>query len=653
LYRLLPSRLPPLPWWARAADVLTLTLLLVTPIVAATGGFRTELFGQRISIRSVDRLVLLALVITSLRHWRVRTPSLIERVRFFPERVPEGSADRSPLAADEHALFSDEPRPWLRIALEIAGVVAGFSLLVVVMTWPHAAALDTAPDLGDPLFSTWRLAWVAHQIIRDPLHLFDGNIFHPERLTLTYSDSHLALGLMAAPFLWMGAHQFIVYNVLFLSTFALSGAAMFALVRSLTGRIDAALVAGVIFTIYPYRFEHYSHLELQATFWMPLLLLALHRAFKRGRLVDGVAAGLLMGLQTLSSLYYGVFLTVFLIPVCVALWIHSRAPRAAIRGLIGGAVVAAAMIAPVAAAYTANRAMVGERPFGAVEVYSARGTDYLAAHWRSARYGVSARFQGEKDPVDHKPECELFPTVTPVALTLVGMWPPLSAARIGYVSALALAFDSSLGVNGSVYPLLYEYWPGFRALRVPARFSILVGLTLTVLAGYGIARMTNGRRPAVRWTITGVALAAALIEMQPRNALEPVWMEPPAIYASLPREPGVVLAELPMPTDEASLWMDIRADYNSTFHWQKVVNGASGHFPDTYLQLFARLQEFPRDKAMAYLRERGVTHVALFQSFYIHDRYARVIREIGERTDLELLAVAPFRGGESRLYRLK
>jgi hypothetical protein len=653
LYRLLPSRLPPLPRWARAADVLTLTLLLISPIVAATGGFRTDLFGLRVSVRSVDRLILLALIITSVRHWFVRAPSLIQRVRSFPERVPADSADRAPLALDEHALFADSPKPLRRVVLEIAGVVAGFGLLVAVMTWPQAATLDSAPDPGDPLFSTWRLAWVAHQIVRDPIHLFDGNIFHPERLTLTYSDSHLVLGLMAAPFLWMGAHQFIVYNVVFLSMFALSGAAMFALVKSLTGRVDAALVAGVIFAVYPYRFEHYSHLELQATLWIPLLLLALHRAFSRGRLADGVAAGLLMGLQTLSSLYYGVFLTVFLIPVCVALWMHSRVPRPAIRGLIGGAVIAAAMIAPVAAAYTANQAMVGERPFGAVEVYSARGTDYLAAHWRSARYGESAQFPGERDPVDHRPECELFPTVTPVVLALVGMWPPLSAARIGYVSALALAFDASLGVNGSVYPQLYEYWPGFRALRVPARFSILVGLTIAVLAGYGIARMANGRRPAVRWTIAGVALAAVLIEMQPRNVLEPVWMEPPAIYASLPREPGVVLAELPMPTDELSLWADTRANYNSTFHWQKVVNGASGHFPATYLQLFARLQEFPRDKAMEYLRERGVTHVALYQTFYVHDRYARVIREIGERTDVELLAVAPFRGRESRLYRLK
>jgi hypothetical protein len=642
-YRLLPSRLPPLPWWARAADALTLTLPLVAPIVAATGGFRESFYGIQVSVRSVDRLIFYALVIGAARHLAVRSPTLLQRLRAFPERVPADAADRAPLAPDEHALFPARSS-FPRAALRFAGVLAGYGLLVVAMTWPQAVALDSVPDVGDPLFSTWRLAWIAHQIVRDPLHLFDGNIFYPERLTLTFSDSHIVLGLMTAPFLWAGAHQLVVYNVLFLTLIVLSGATMFVLVNALTGRADAAMVAGVLFTLYPYRFEHYSHLELQATLWMPLLLLAIHRAFKGGRLRHGLTAGLLMGLQTLSSLYYGVYLTVYLLPICGVLWLHSRVARPAIRGLIAGAIIAAVMIAPVAAAYAANRSMVGERPYGEIEFYSAQGTDYLTAHWRSLRYGDIR--------AEQRPERGLFPTVTPVALAVVGVWPPLSAARIGYVSALALAFDASLGVNGGVYHTLLKYSPGFRALRVPARFSLLVGMTLTVLAGYGVARVTRSRGQAARWTFAVLACAAAMFEMWPRNILEPAWMEPPAIYASLPNGPGVVLAELPMPLDDLTMWQDTRSDYNATFHWRKVVNGSSGHFPASYLQLVARLQSFPDDSAMEYLRERGVTHVAVHQKFYIHDRYARVARELDARTDVELVASCTFLGAESRLYRL-
>jgi hypothetical protein len=600
-------------------------------------------YGVQISVRSVDRLILYALIITAIRHWRLRSPSLPERLRAFHERVPEDADDRAPLAPDEVALFPE--RSLLRALLEFAGLAAAYGLLVVVMTWPQAARLDLVPDLGDPLFSTWRLAWTAHQIVRDPLHLFDGNIFYPERLTLTYSDSHVVLGLMSAPFLWAGFHQLAVYNALFLSMFALSGATTFLFVRALTGRPDVALVSGVLFTLYPYRFEHYSHLELQATFWIPLLLLAIHRAFKRGRLRDGLAAGLLMGLQTLSSLYYGVFLTVYLLPIGGVLWLHSRVARRAVRGLAGGVVVAAVVVAPVAAAYVANRSMVGERPFGVIETYSAQGSDYLAPHWRVARYGTVG-------VTDHRPECELFPTIAPVALAVVGMWPPLSSARIGYVLALALSFDASLGSNGAIYQVLYDYAPAFRALRVPARFSVLVGMTLTVLAGYGLARITRPRGPLVRWTVAVAAAAIGIFEMTPRNELIPAWMEPPEVFASLPNDPGVVLVELPMPLEELTIWEDARVDYNSTFHWRKVVNGSSGHFPESYLQLFVRLQTFPRDGSVDYLKERGVTHVAIHQKFYIHDRYARTIQDLEGRSDIVLVATGTFLDRESRLYRL-
>ena len=146
----------------------------------------------------------------------------------------------------------------------------GFSVLVVALTWPQARHLDSVPDIGDPLFSIWRIAWISHQIVRDPLRLFDGNMFYPERLTLTYSDSVIVPAMMGAPLFWIGVHPVLIYNLLLLSGFVFSGVTMFLLVRALTGRIDAAIVAGALFALYPYRYEHYPHLELEMTMWMPL-----------------------------------------------------------------------------------------------------------------------------------------------------------------------------------------------------------------------------------------------------------------------------------------------------------------------------------------------------------------------------------------------
>ena len=40
----------------------------------------------------------------------------------------------------------------------LALLVAGFSVLAVALTWPQVRHLDSVPDMGDPLFSIWRIA---------------------------------------------------------------------------------------------------------------------------------------------------------------------------------------------------------------------------------------------------------------------------------------------------------------------------------------------------------------------------------------------------------------------------------------------------------------------------------------------------------------
>jgi hypothetical protein len=71
-----------------------------------------------------------------------------------------------------------------------AKVIAFFSLLTAVMTWPQAASIATAAkDHQDVYFNMWRFAWVAHALATSPTRLFDGNIFHHEPRTLQLLSS--------------------------------------------------------------------------------------------------------------------------------------------------------------------------------------------------------------------------------------------------------------------------------------------------------------------------------------------------------------------------------------------------------------------------------------------------------------------------------
>ena len=70
--------------------------------------------------------------------------------------------------------------------------------LTVLVTWPQALHIATRVAAhDDPLFSIWRLAWIAHALATDPAPLFDANIFHPATKTLTFSDAMLLEGALA------------------------------------------------------------------------------------------------------------------------------------------------------------------------------------------------------------------------------------------------------------------------------------------------------------------------------------------------------------------------------------------------------------------------------------------------------------------------
>jgi hypothetical protein len=648
----MPSRRERLPWWARAADAGAIALLLLALFVAIKGGFVVSPADIRISVRSEWRVLVWAGILLLARHLLVRDLPLHRRVICGVGALARAAG---PLPDDTSSSSQDAPdrRPrekrLLAYALWGAGIVAFFALLTAAMTYPQVRLMPNAVSLnyGDPLFSTWRLAWVAHQLPRDPLNLFNANIFHPEPGTLAFSDAMLVPALMAAPLLWVGVPQLVAYNLLFLSGFALSGAAMFLLVRSLTGSSGAALLAGFIFAFLPYRYMHYAHLELQMAQWMPLCLWALHRTVKHGRTRDGLLTGLFLALQTLSSWYYGIFLVTFMAPVGAALLIAEGASRAraSIRALAAGGLLAALLVVPMSVPYFSARENVGERPESEIRFYSATPRNYLAAHPQNVLFGPHTSSLGGQ-------ERELFMGFFVPLIALVGLWPPLSAARIAYALGLVLAFDVSLGFNGMLYPWLHEYVLPYRGLRVPARMAMVVGLGLAILAGYGAARLLRivpGRRAnAALFLLLALVVSA---EYRSVPMLKKVWTNPPPIYDALPAQSSSVLLELPLLQPDISL--EPIYMYFSTFHWNALVNGYSGFSPPSYQQLHEHMEHFPDEVSIAELRRRGVTHVVVHGALYARaGEYEQMVARLDRCEQLRHVTDVQWQGRQTRMYRL-
>jgi len=534
----------------------------------------------------------------------------------------------------------------------LAACLVLFSLLTAIMTYPQILHMrDGVHDDGDPMMVTWVLAWVAHQLPRAPAHLFDANIFYPERNTLAYSETLIVPGMAAAPLFWLGLGPILVYNIVFLAGFALSGVGVALLVRRLTGHTGAAILAGIVFAFPPYRIDHYAHLQLQQTQFIPLSLFAFHRLLDTGRLRDGVLLGLFVACQMLSCMYYGIFLIPYMAVVCGTMLIAARAmPRERLVALLAAVAIAMVVMIPTARAYLAAREVVGERGREDVAESSATWRNYLAPPELNAVYGkVFARFM--------QPERRLFPGFVAVALAIVGLWPPLNAIRLAYGLGLLLAFDVSLGFNGLLYPALYDYFLPFKALRVPARMGLMVGFSLAILAGYGVARIA-GRLGSgwARRAVVGALGALMLVEY----ASKPIqlWtapLSPPPAYADIVRDrgdsPTAVLFEYPI-----GLIEDAAYSYYSTFHWQWLVNGYSGFFPPSYRRLASAMPDFPDEPSMDAIRSHGVRYLVIHGEYLRGDRYKTLIPQLDRRPDLTLVTRHPWatlsKHSEISVYRL-
>jgi hypothetical protein len=495
---------------------------------------------------------------------------------------------------------------------DLAVALVVLSCLAAAVTWPMGAHLaDRAAQHGDVYFNMWRMEWVAHAMRTPSARLFDGNIFYPERRTLAYSDAMLVEGVIAAPLYWLHVRPVLVHNVMMLGGMVLSGLAMFVLVQHLTASRGAALIAATVFAFAPYRLEHIMHMELQWAMWSPLAFLALHRLAETAKWYYGIFVGACVALQMLSSIYYGLFLAVLLAPASILLLATAR--RAAVMrasaALLAGAVISLSITTIYSRPYQRTHIQVGDRPVEEVNVYSAQLASYFAVPSGNRVYGGLLRHgAGER---------RLFPGLVVLVLALAGLLsrrPPVTIVM--YIVLLLLTMDLSFGLRGFTYPFLATHVAALRSLRAFARAGIFVLMCVSVLGGYGYARLADGLSSRARRAATLVILTLLTAEYTTAVQLATFPNIAPAVYRVLRLQPRGLVAEFPVPTPAELPRDEPEYSYLSTFHWFPLVNGYSGNFPPSYLRRLDNLGNFPDDTSLAQLRTDGVRYLVLHEALF-------------------------------------
>src|SRR3954470_4784208 len=158
-----------------------------------------------------------------------------------------------------------------------------YCLLTIALTYPLILELRSVlpNDAGDPALNTWILWWNAHSVPYTSTWWNAPN-FYPIPGTLAFSEHLLGISLISTPLQWLGARPQAAYNIVFLLTFPLCAIGASLLALEVTGRRDAAFIAGLLFGFSPYRIAHMPQIQVLAAFAMPFSLLGVHRYIRNG-----------------------------------------------------------------------------------------------------------------------------------------------------------------------------------------------------------------------------------------------------------------------------------------------------------------------------------------------------------------------------------
>ena len=430
------------------------------------------------------------------------------------------------------------PEAPLKPALVLGAAYLAVALGIAAPLLPHLASAFPH-DSGDPLLNTWLLWWNTQHL---PLTAawWNAPMFYPAPDVMALSEVLLGLMPITAPVQWLTGSPVVAYNVAFLLTFPLCGMAAALLAYVLTGRRDAAAVAGLAFAFAPYRMGQLAHLQMLAYYGAPLALAGLQlydRTHRRRWLALFGGAWLMQALTNGYALFH--------LSVLVGLWIvwFVRTRRALIE-IAAAWALALVPVAPLLLKYQqVHDRWHLTRDINEIRRFSVDLADFLRAPSELVVWG-------ERMWVG-RPETTVFPGATVCAILAVWMWVEWRAARYDArtgpaIEERVLLYVSMAAGVIAVSALTIGPWR-LGPLSVSdfhKPFSIAVYARLLAwVRGRSMRDGWQARSVVMFYLVAGIAMYGLALGPEPRLLGRPLLYEPP--YAWLMRLPGFASLRVP------------------------------------------------------------------------------------------------------------
>lgn len=473
-----------------------------------------------------------------------------------------------------------------------AALVA-FVFVVATVLWflPLVSHLNTRLLLGPTdAAAAIRGYWAAAHLHQTPFTTHhDPLLGAPEGVP--FPGAPVVAQPIQAGFVWLlhGAIGFVAaFNLFVLLGFVLTGTAAYVFLEGLGLRPLAAFFGAYVIAFNPWTFQR--ALAGHAAFvhvWVLIVLAAALLAFRRVRTAPrAVLTGLAYGLTFQMASYWGLLATLLVLVFFAGMLIEDRSMRergrTVLLGIAGVATLGLTLV-PALVAYRHDRTGVDRIAGHGLQdltQFAATVKSYLLPNRSHPVLGFLGRRFLNSNQVLFS-ERSLFFGWTTIAAALVMTWLLVRRRELlrrdsAYRFALAVfavvalgAFLTSLppyaDVLGARIPM--PSWVAGHITtfyRVYARFGILFGLAVAVLAAAAVDLLLRRRRGTL---LAAVLFALTIFQLLPGAITTWAADSPPPWDAWLAKAPPGIVAQYPMPLDDdPSRELANREQYYQRFH---------------------------------------------------------------------------------------
>lgn len=387
------------------------------------------------------------------------------------------------------------------------------------------------------------------------------------------------------------------YNLIIILGFVLTFVASYLLAGKIFQTMSARIFSALIITFLPFRLAHSQvHINMVSTQWLIFSIYFLIGLKEKKTLLGSLLLGLFLTLTFLDNYQYGLFavFAVLVFAICELGIAISRKKYKDYFAFVFKLFISAVLLLVLMAIFDSKLigAILGGnsisslgavRNFGELKVYSSH-LPYYVLPSPMLKF-LSGSFM------------EIFATkarelgTNTIEQTLFLGWIPLTLAgislffrsktqnyKIYFLIIAIVAFIFSIAPTISILGFAfnspaYYLFNELPVIRVYARFGLLAGIAVAILAGYTIERIGNKKIS----TVIILALTfLSLLEFYPKNIFPTQnTTNPPQVYVELAKlEPGIV-AEYPLlPAEEPKSY-----DYLlwQTYHHFPLIYGSSAN----------------------------------------------------------------------------